>query len=787
MADASEPAGAEAERLLTGLARGRFGAIQPQRIARHVLAHTPEAEWAVYKAAFDALARRFGFARRDQLRVAQAPRGGVFGSYSTESAAASGKRSGARPYRTALYGLEPLRASCSCTDFVRSSLGLCKHALVVLEALDKERAGTGDAPAREPQLTWDARQPVRGNPDRLLRLSAAPSSAALAKPKERLAFIETLLEERSDAEPAVRTLLLEEQARVQRALVLAPRTAACLKALKSLQRKLYPYQREGVKRFFERGRLLLADDMGLGKTTQAIAACHGLFASRGIERGLLVMPAALKAQWVREWQATSNAPLWSVDGSPKERAKLYEGTRRGFLAIGYEQLLRDFAQVQRFSPQLVVLDEAQRIKNWASKSAAFVKLLDPEYRLVLTGTPMENRFDELASIMDFVDDLALEPKWRLVPFHTLVAANGKLGGARNLDVLRERLSHSMLRRVRREVLEQLPPRTDTRVPVELSELQRERHDELRQPIAELAARAERRPLAPAEFMQLMQLLTSQRIICNGIAQQEFEREWPRLQHEPVSPELLARLSAPKLSALRTLIEQIVLDQGRKAVVFSQWRNMLQLSEWAVRDLLQGAGMQARFFTGAESQRVRQQALLEFEQDPNTSVLFLSDAGGVGLNLQHAASCCINLELPWNPAVLEQRIGRIYRLGQERPIDVYNLVSEGGIEGRIAQLIAHKQAVFGALFDGTSDEVQFDGPQGSFVEGVKQLVDALPVAPAADSGEDLPTPEPAPEPSPEPAAPRRELRVERLPDGWLRIEAPPELAELLEALARKLQR
>jgi SNF2 family DNA or RNA helicase len=379
-----------------------------------------------------------------------------------------------------------------------------------------------------------------------------------------------------------------------------------------------------------------------------------------------------------------------------------------------------------------------------------------------------------------------------VPFHTLVEANGRMGGARNLDVLRERLSKTMLRRVRREVLAQLPARTDTRVPVELSELQRERHDELRQPIAELAARAERRPLTPAEFMQLMQLLTSQRIICNGIAQQEFEHEWPRLQHEQATPELLARLSAPKLSALRALIEQVVLDQGRKAVVFSQWRSMLQLSEWAVRDLLQAAGMQARFFTGAESQRTRQQALLEFQDDPKTSVLFLSDAGGVGLNLQHAASCCINLELPWNPAVLEQRIGRIYRLGQKRPIDVYNLVSEGGIETRIARLIAQKQAVFGALFDGTSDEVQFEG-QTSFVAGVKQLVDPLPVvAPAADSGDDLPAAceaaPPAPAPRELPVA--RELRVERLPDGGLRVDAPPELAAplaaLLEALARGLR-
>jgi len=445
-----------------------------------------------------------------------------------------------------------------------------------------------------------------------------------------------------------------------------------------------------------------------------------------------------------------------------------------------------------------VLDEAQRIKNWATKSAAYVKLLEPEYRLVLTGTPMENRFDELASIMDFVDDLALEPKWRLAPYYTIAAPGGRSGGARNLDVLRERLSRSMLRRVRRDVLAQLPARTDTRVPVEMTDLQRERHEELRQPIAELAARAERRALGSGEFMKLMQLLTTQRILCNGIAQQEFEREWPRLQHESPQPEVLDRLSAPKLSALRGLIEHIVVGQQRKAVVFSQWRNMLTLCEWAVRDLLAEAGMQSRFFTGAESAQARQRALAEFDDDPSVTVLFSSDAGGVGLNLQHAASCCINLELPWNPAVLEQRIGRIYRLGQKRPIDVYNLVSEGGIESRIAQLLAQKQAVFSALFDGTSEEVAFDG-DGSFLEGVKKLVDLLPpsVADGADradevdaapSSEDVSPPR-APEPAPR-CPPPVQLTVVRLPDGGMRIEAPSassaKLADLLEALVRDLR-
>jgi SNF2 family DNA or RNA helicase len=804
----------ESERILTGLARGRFGRIAPELIARHLLASPADADWPVRKAAFDALARRYGFAQRDELRVAERPDAGPFGVYTTRSRA-KGKSAEPRPYQTALYALAPLRTSCSCADFVRSSLGLCKHGLTVLESLDKDLTVRSPEPDRstKPLLRWLHDHPLQGSADRLERLeythagnAAAPSGFRSGKPTarvlretdQRLAFISEL--ERAikrgtiAAEPAVLTLLSEENDRATRKLADEPLVATAMKSLGTLGRKLYPYQREGVKRFFETGRLLLADDMGLGKTTQAIAACHGLLTSGRIKRGLLIVPAALKPQWKREWDATTDVPLTLVDGSPKERAKLYQSTKHGFLVLGYEQLLRDFALVLRFAPEMVVLDEAQRIKNWATKSAAYVKALQPAYRLVLTGTPMENRFDELASIMDFVDNLALEPKWRLVPFHSVYAAGGGkgIGGARHLDVLRERLSGAMLRRVRKEVLTQLPSRTDTRVPVEMTDVQREQHDELRQPIAELCSKAQRRPLMPAEFMQLMQLLTRQRMICNGMAQVQFDNEWPRLVSAQPTPEILTSLFAPKLSVLRGLIEQVVVDQQRKAVVFSQWRKMLTLSEWAVRDLLQAAGMRAVFFTGADSPKARERAIVEFHDDPTATVMFLSDAGGVGLNLQRAASCCINLELPWNPAVLEQRIGRIYRLGQTLPIDVYNLVTEEGIESRIAKLLGQKTAVFSSLFDGTSDEVLFDG-ESSFLEGVKKLIDAVPVplpeGPALE-GEPAPTFIATPEPPQPPAhAPTSladsGLRVTRLPDGGMRIEASAALAAPLAALLESL--
>ncbi|HEX4474703.1 MAG TPA: DEAD/DEAH box helicase [Polyangiaceae bacterium] len=527
-------------------------------------------------------------------------------------------------------------------------------------------------------------------------------------------------------DPAARALIAEELAistRVLRGRADAPRL---LRHLDGLGRKLYPYQLEGVERFVAQGRLLLADDMGLGKTTQAIAACHVLFHGKRIRRGLLIVPSALKPQWVREWQATTDVSIVSVDGPPESRARNYRRPATPFLVIGYEQLLKDLSLVHEFSPDVVVLDEAQRIKNYATKTAVYVKSLSPEYRLVLTGTPMENRLEELASVLDWVDDVALTPKWRLEPWHTVREADGGAGrtGARNLATLRARMAPSMLRRIRGDVLSQLPSRTDTRVPGPMTLEQQAEHDDLIQPIAQLVATAARRPLRQPEFSRLMSLLTTQRIISNGLGQVRFDELWPALQGMRPEPALLEGLFMPKLGELRRLIGDLVVDQGRKVVVFSQWRRMLRLAAWSLTDVLGDAGRRAVFFTGAESTRQRTQSIVEFHDDPTTSVMLLSDAGGVGLNLQHAASACINLELPWNPAVLEQRIGRIHRLGQKSPIDVYNLVTEQGIEARIAALVATKKALFSGLFDGTTDSIRFES-KASFLADVEKLVAPLP--------------------------------------------------------------
>ena len=846
-------------------------------LVRHILACVPAGEWPVRLEAMDALLRRLDSVKSDVLRIAsRPPNGRILGLYTTRR-----RTSKARPYQTTIVGVDPIEARCDCPDFVKNALGVCKHVLSVLEdihdrprALKKalaEQAKLRDHP--RPGLAWNPIRPLTGEGDWLERVSwVAPNGAAkgagasdkpailrwfrqaggswnlrssyLDRPERRLELVNELLDAlparitSPQDDPALRALLQREQQRLTLTNERGLSRSEIKAALKGMKRSLYPYQREGVERFLAVGRLLLADDMGLGKTAQAIASCHILWRSGRVRRGLVIAPAALKPQWAREWAQFTDVPISIIEGTPSDREAIYRSTKEGLFIINYEQLLRDLDVVRRWEPDLVVLDEAQRIKNWATKTALSVKGLAPAYRLVLTGTPMENRVDELASVVEWVDDMALEPKWRLNAAHA-IRADGKreIIGVRNLETLRARLKPCMVRRIRQDVLDQLPPRTDTRVPVELTEPQREEHDALIQPILQLMKKAQTRPLTQAEFLRLMSMLTTQRIISNGLAQLNFNEVWPNVNRKRPEEGVLAGLSAPKLSELRQLVRQVMVEQGRKIVIFSQWRRMLTLAQWAVSDILDSERLRAGFFTGAEGQKRRTQNIVEFHDDPEMRLLFASDAGGVGLNLQRAANCVINMELPWNPAVLEQRIGRIYRLGQEKPIDVFNLVCEQGIESRIASLVGSKQAFFKGLFDGASDTVQFE-QSGSFLSRVEKLYDvprtsddsALeeadetsddglvyedddsvegegvdpfePLIEAGDEAQDAPRPaEVAPEPVSVPSSSAREspasstqagdmvdvrqlfskLKIRKEAGGKVLIEAPEEVASTLSAL------
>jgi len=375
----------------------------------------------------------------------------------------------------------------------------------------------------------------------------------------------------------------------------------------------------------------------------------------------------------------------------------------GISIISYEQMRRDVRVLAGLGLDLVVLDEAQRIKNADSQTARAVKQLAVPWRLALSGTPLENRLEDVVSIMEWVDELALAPRWRIGGRH----ASG--GRVRDLATIRERLESSMLRRTRGEVLRELPERRDITIPVPLIGAQRQAHEQLAPAIAEIAVRMERRVPRREDVVRLHKLLTQQRLICNGLALYRYEDWWPGLRGRPPWDDMPTELASPKLAAVQALIESLVIDQRRKVLVFSQWRRMLELAAWACGPLLARAGRSGEFFSGSETLGRRAESVARFHHEPAVAVLWATDAGGVGLNLQRAASCCIQLDVPWNPATLEQRVARIHRMGQGEPVDAYCLVADDGIEGRIANRLHDKRALFEGVFEGARNEVRYGVP------------------------------------------------------------------------------
>jgi superfamily II DNA or RNA helicase len=454
--------------------------------------------------------------------------------------------------------------------------------------------------------------------------------------------------------------------------------------LPGVRTTLYPYQVEGVAFLAGTGRALLADDMGLGKTLQAIGAAVWLRQHEGVRRVLIICPASLKHQWAREIERFTGLETQIIQGPVAERGVQYRSDA-AFHIVNYELILRDLAVLnETLCPDLVIMDEAQRIKNWRTRIATAVKRIPSRYAFVLTGTPLENRLEDLYSLMQVVDPHVLGPLWRyMVDFH-VTDDRGKVLGYRNLSVLRKRLAPVMLRRDRRLVREQLPERIVQRLDVVLTPRQRELHDAAMNAAGRLAQIARRRPLTPSEQNRLLAALQQARMACNAAGLVDKETR-----------------GAPKLDELADILSEVCLQSGLKAVVFSQWERMTQMAEARIARL--GLGC-VRLHGGVPTAK-RGELMDRFREDDSVQVFLSTDAGGVGLNLQSGA-VLVNLDVPWNPAVLEQRNARIHRLGQTRTVQIITMVAADSYEAQVFALVRNKQDLFDNVVneDATEDVI-----------------------------------------------------------------------------------
>ncbi|HTV56880.1 MAG TPA: DEAD/DEAH box helicase, partial [Terriglobia bacterium] len=448
---------------------------------------------------------------------------------------------------------------------------------------------------------------------------------------------------------------------------------------------LFPYQARGALFAACRGRVVVADDMGLGKTIQAIAAAALLRNWRGIERVLVVAPASVKYQWKTEVEKFCDLPAQVIDGPAPHRRKLYEFPAF-FNLTSYEVVLKDIEEMQKLRPDLIILDEAQRIRNWATTTARTIKQLKSRYAFVLTGTPLENKLEELYSVVEFIDGRRLGPAFRFLKEHRVEDEKRKLLGYRGLDLIHRKLEPILLRRTRREVLTQLPERTDQVFRVQMTPQQAGPYAEQSEILARLMHKWQRQGwLSEIDLRRITCCIQNMRMLCNSTFLFDKETNF-----------------SPKLDEFREIIHELANEENRKVVVFSEYERMTHLAGKALDKLKIGWVS----LHGGVPGRKRGDLMTRFREDPTCKVFLSTDAGGVGLNLQ-VASAVVNFEPPWNPARLEQRIGRVHRMGQARPVQVIHLLTEKSIEERVWETLRLKKALFTGLFDSATSEVSFE--------------------------------------------------------------------------------
>ncbi len=669
-------------------------------------------------------------------------------------------------YRVVIRGGAAGDNFCACPDFATNTLGTCKHIEFTLARVERQPGARAmlkrgcPPPFSEVYLYYGALRAVRFRPRddcpaELTRLAARYFGPDGTLSPEGFLQFEVFLSKASRLDPELRCyedalgFVAQVRDARRRAELIARAFPGGIRsvALKGLLRlPLYDYQREAALFAARAGRCLIADEMGLGKTIEAIAGAEIMARHCGVERTLVVCPTSLKHQWEREIARVADRPVRVIGGLRRRREEQFRA-ESFYKIMNYDTVHQDLDLIRAWSPDLVILDEAQRIKNWNTRTARSVKQIASPSAIVLTGTPLENRLEELLSIVQFIDQHRLGPTFRFLHDHQVLDDSGRVVGYRDLDRIGQSLAPILVRRRKDQVLDQLPERLEKRFFVPMTPEQMRHHEEHREIVGRIVAKWRRhRFLSEADQRRLMIALQCMRMSCDSTYLLDEQTD-----------------HGVKADELATLLGEMFESPDTKVVIFSQW---LRMHEVLTRRLNARGWSYVVFHGGVEGGK-RKALIDRFREDPKCRAFLSTDAGGVGLNLQHATAV-VNVDLPWSPAVLEQRIGRVHRLGQTRPVQVVSFVAKGTIEEGMLSVLGFKRSLFAGVLDGGEREVFLGGSRLTrFMESVDKVTGGIP-EPAAEE-----TLAPAPAaPAPPPAA----LRA-----------GPDPLAGLVETGLEMLQR
>ncbi|MBI2418263.1 MAG: DEAD/DEAH box helicase [Ignavibacteriales bacterium] len=605
-------------------------------------------------------------------------------------------------YKVSIRGLEGGTNFCSCYDFKTNSLGVCKHIEAVLLHI-KEQRGYKKAIkvgyTREYSsiyLQYGERRVIKirigeQNNKEYGKLAKEYFDKDFVLLEESYDSFEVLLEKARLINPNFRcyTDALEfiidirennKRERTINGLIEEGKWDDYLKEL--IKVEAFPFQSEGISFACKAGRTLLADEMGLGKTLQALGTAEVMKKAFNISKVLIICPTSLKYQWKTEIAKFTNSTSIVIEGNPLKRALQYEEDAF-YKIVSYNTIGYDLNAINAFAPDLVILDEAQRIKNWNTKIAGNVRKVRSPYAIVLTGTPLENKLEELVSLVQFVDPFLIGPLFKFLEKHQVKDQFGKVIGYKNLHEVNDLLSSVLVRRLKVNVLSQLPERTDKNLFVPMTDRQSEIHAEHGDIVARLVNKWRKMGfLNEKDRQRLMINMSMMRMVCDStyIIDQETRHDM-------------------KIDELMCILDEAFQIEGQKVVVFSQWERMTRLVSFE----LDARKIGYEYLHGGIPSKQRSDLLVNFREKKSSRVFLSTDAGGVGLNLQ-SANLLINLDIPWNPAVLEQRIGRVYRYGQNQNVSIINLVSSGTIEHRMLDVLKFKTSVAQGVLDAGDDNV-----------------------------------------------------------------------------------
>lgn len=632
-----------------------------------------------------------------------------------------------RTYRVALRGEERGLSYCDCPDFRCNTLGTCKHIEFALRIIrerftrrQRHKPYRNDAIfihvlyGEEPTL--HLRLP--DDPPNVLRLAAKKFLDGPIKDIRGLVKLVARLEQAGfpvtiypDAEEVLANALFrmsvaEKMAEIRKDPANHPLRTSLLK------RELRPYQLDGIAFAVSSGRSVLADEIGLGKTVQAIGVAEMLARTAEIRKVLIVCARSRKSYWKMQLQTFSerNAHIAhgtvhdGPDDSPDKegessqngeetRLHLHEYDQAFFTVCGYEQLLLDRETIERMPWDLIVLDEGERLGDWHSRTAQVVKSLKSPFALVLTDKLMENRLDELYSIVQFVGAGFLPPAFRFFHRHRLVDSRGRPTGYKELAALRKAIEPVMLRRTRSSVLQELPPRSTRVIHVPAKPEQLEIH---RTALGTVQRLLGRKRLTELEILRIRKHLLIAQKACDGAS----------LVHGD-SMEV-----SGKLECFAELLDGPLGEKGTEIVVYSEWSGMLD----RIAGLLEDRKIDYVRLDTASNDKIRRERVAAFrkksgktrcvkgfEASSKQPCFLLATSAAIGRIRLDKTDILVHLDLPWKAEALEHRIKSVHRGDCGKPIQMFLLLSEGMIEEGLFAYDPEEGSVLAAFDPGSEIE------------------------------------------------------------------------------------